>query len=101
MAQKAQIVDAGAGDPALVEEILQAVARFCERTGVSPCPVELRDTMLAVAALTHIEAVKFDCSEIEPSAQGFAEAASDRFRDVTGVLSMSLYCSGPHARTLN
>jgi hypothetical protein len=101
MAQDAQIVDTGAGDPALVEEILQAIARFCEKNGVAPCPVELRDTMLAVAALTHIEAAKLNCSEIETSAEGFAEAAADRFRDVTGVLSMPLFCSRPHARTLN
>lgn len=95
-------IEAGAADTALVEEVLRAIARYCEKNNIVPCPVELRDTMLAVAALTHIEAAKMQCNEADVSANGFAEAACDRFDDVAGALSMPLFCNRDRqARTLN
>jgi hypothetical protein len=102
MTYDVNLIEAGAGDTALVKEVLQAITRYCETNKIVPCPVELRDTMLAVAALTHIEAAKMQCNEVDVSAHGFAEAASDRFDDVAGALSMPLFCNRERqARTLN
>jgi hypothetical protein len=102
MTYDVQSIEAGAADTALVEELLRTIARYCEKNNIVPCPVELRDTMLAVAALTHIEAAKMKCNEVDVSAEGFAEAASDRFDDVAGALSMPLFCNRERqARTLN
>ena len=102
MTYDVQSIEVGAGDTALVEEVLRAISRYCEANDIVPCPVELRDTMLALAALTHIEAAKMKCNEVDVTADGFAEAASDRFHDVSGALSMPLFCNRERqARTLN
>lgn len=95
MAEDVNIVVAGAGDPALVNEIMRLIRRYCEANKIIPCPIELRDTMLSVAALTHLEAARMDCSAIEMSEEDFADAARARHQDVTGALAMPLFCTLP------
>ena len=95
-----RVVVAGAADPDLVNEIMALIGRYCKTHGVVPCPVELRDTMLAVAALSHLEAEKFDCTTVSVCGEDFAEAARASFRDVTGVLATPVVCrqSAPRVR---
>ena len=92
MGKDFHVVVAGSGDPDLVNEIMSLIGRYCESNGVVPCPVELRDTMLAVAALAHLEAGKMECTATAMSAEDFADAAREIFRDVTGVLAMPVFC---------
>jgi hypothetical protein len=92
------VVVAGCGDPDLVNELMGLIGRYCEANGVVPCPVELRDTMLAVAALAHLEAGKMECTATAMSAEDFADAARENFRDVSGVLAMPKYCRQTAAR---
>ena len=92
MGKDYDVVVAGSADPDLVNEIMDLIGRYCEANGIVPCPVELRDTMLAVAALAHLEAGKTECTAIAMSGEDFADAARDNFRDVTGVLAMPVFC---------
>ncbi len=89
---------AGSADPDLVNEIMGLIARYCEAIGVVPQPIELRDTLLAVAALCHIEAASEVCAASPVSAEDFADAARETFRDVTGVSTVSAFYrhSGVH-----
>jgi hypothetical protein len=89
------VVVAGSGDPDLVNEIMGLIRRYCEANGVVPYPIELRDTLLAVAALSHLEADKTGPAMVA-YAEDFADAARESFRDVTGVLAMPVY-HGPSA----
>jgi len=98
MGKDFQVEVAGSADPDLVNEIMSLIGRYCAAIGVTPCPIELRDTMLAVAALSHLEAGKMDCTAATMSAEDFAEAARDSFRDVSGELAMPLFCRQSAAR---
>jgi hypothetical protein len=98
MGKDFHVVVAGAADPDLVNEIMGLIGRYCEANGVVPCPVELRDTMLAVAALAHLEAGKLECTSTAVSAEDFAAAARENFRDVTGVFAMPVFCTQTAAR---
>ena len=95
MNKDVNVVVAGSADPDLVNEIMHLIGRYCEAIQVVPCPEELRDIMLAVAALSHLEAAKLDCTPIELAGEDFAEAARENFRDVTGVHPMPLLCTRP------
>ncbi len=103
MTYDVQSIEVGAGDTALVEEVLRAISRYCEANDIVPCPVELRDTMLALAALTHIEAAKMKCNEVDVTADGFAEAASDRFTTSPALCRcrFSAIASGKRARSID
>ncbi len=90
MGKDFDVVVAGSGDPDLVNEIMALIGRYCEANGVEPYPVELRDTLLAVAALAHLEADKMGPAMVA-YAEDFADAARESFRDVTGVLAMPVY----------
>jgi len=84
------------GPPTLIWSMsMHLIGRYCEAIQVVPCPMELRDTMLAVAALSHLKAAKMDCSPVELVGDDFAEAARESFRDVTGVHLMPLLCTRP------
>ncbi len=84
------VVLAGSGDPDLVNEIMALIGRYCEERGIAPYPIELRDTLLAVAALTHLEVDKTGPAMVA-YAEDFADAARESFRDVTGVLATPVY----------
>jgi hypothetical protein len=92
MDEDVRVVVAGSGDPELVNEIMRVIRRYCERNEVVPCPVELRDILLSVAALTHLEAAKVDCAAVDMSADSFAEAALGTFQDVSGMLAIPVSC---------
>jgi hypothetical protein len=48
----------GGYDVALTEKIMRTIKRHNKEQDISPCPQCLRDTMLAVAALLQLEAVR-------------------------------------------
>ncbi len=88
--QDFEVVVAGSADPDLVNEIMDVIGRYCEAHGIVPWPVELRDTLLAVAALSHLEAGTLECTAVASCSEDFADAARESFRDVTGVLAMPI-----------
>jgi hypothetical protein len=90
MCKDYQVVVAGSADPDLVNQIMGLIARYCEANGITPWPIELRDTLLAVAALSHLESGKLDGAAIATCREDFADAARESFRDVTGVLAMPI-----------
>ncbi len=53
--------DCGFSEPhelALIAKIMGVIRRFGEEQNIAHCPLCLRDTMLAVAALLHLEGVR-------------------------------------------
>src|SRR5262249_19338205 len=48
----------GKHELALVSEIMRAIGSYSTKEDIDICPLCVRDTMLAVAALLHIEAAK-------------------------------------------
>ena len=101
MNKEINAVVAGAADSDLVNEIMHLIGRYCATIQIVPCPVELRDTMLAVAALSHLEAARMDCAPMELAGEEFAEAARESFRDVTGVRPVRLLCTRPIVQVLH
>ncbi len=76
----------------LVEEIMATIGRYSQDHDVVPSAVYLRDTMLSVAALLHIEATKLEgradiatALNFDPAAIGFADAAKERMHQVLGA----------------
>jgi hypothetical protein len=72
---------------ALTEKIMRAIGRYCQDENIKPCPVCLRDTMLVVAALLHLEAAQLDRQRSgKPRVGGkridesFAKAARERLK---------------------
>ena len=70
---------------ALTEQIMRVVKRYSRDRRVEPCPLCLRDTMLAVAALLHLEAANpptetqaWQARGDKPISSEFKEAAVDR-----------------------
>jgi hypothetical protein len=64
-------------DLALVGEITAAVERYNDSNGIEACPSELRDTMLTVAGLLHLEAARLYSAEAcQPVEGSFLERAS-------------------------
>jgi hypothetical protein len=47
-------------EQALVRELMHAIEDYSKKQDIDICPLCLRDTMLAVAALAHIEAARID-----------------------------------------
>jgi hypothetical protein len=78
-----------ADELALTEQIMREIKRYSRDKRVEPCPLCLRDTMLAVAALLHLEAANLP-GEAEGSQarrdkqmrSKFKEAASRRLNAV-------------------
>ena len=74
----------------LTKEIMGMIGRYRQDGHIDPCPLCLRDTMLAVAALLHLEAATVAGAKSgKPSVGGkriieeFTEAASERLEAVT------------------
>ena len=44
----------------LVEQIMRVIGHFKQEEQINPCPICLRDSMLAIAALLHFEAAKIN-----------------------------------------
>ena len=66
----------------LVEEIMRTIEQYNKSNQADPCPACLRDTMLAVAALLHVQSGQAGRTEAE-----FGKAAIGRLRDVIEAAS--------------
>jgi hypothetical protein len=73
---------------ALTDKIMRTIGGYREDEDINPCPMCLRDTMLAVAALLHLEAARLYPETCKPHAgskhldEAFAKAACDRLQAV-------------------
>ena len=75
---------------ALTQEIMGVIGRYHQHQHIDPSPLWLRNTMLAVAALLHLEAATVARAKSRKTAVGgksiieeFTEAASERLEAVT------------------
>jgi hypothetical protein len=72
----------------LVGEVLRTIERYSKKQGIRSCPSCLRDTMLSVAALLHLEAAKIGTAKTGKLFSGkrlgdtFAKAARSRLETV-------------------
>ncbi len=76
----------------LVEKVMRTIEQYNKEANADPCPSCLRDAMLAVAALLHVEAARLSGANSLLSTHGaleeeFAEAARDRLHAVTQVVA--------------
>jgi len=78
-----------ADELALTQQIMDVIGRFSQNEPTAPCPFCLRDTMLVVAALLHLDGAKIAAAQTgEPSIDGtrasneFTQAARERFEAV-------------------
>jgi hypothetical protein len=73
----------------LVEEIMRAIEQYNKGIQADPCPICLRDTMLAVAALLHVQSGWADphAGQVKRAEAEFGEAALGRLRDVIEAAS--------------
>src|SRR5258706_5860523 len=76
----------------LVERIMRVIGHFKQDERSNPCPICLRDSMLAVAALLHLEAAKINGGgsghttiEKQRVDEAFTEAARRRLNAVAQV----------------
>ena len=73
---------------ALTHKILGFIARVIRDEGIDPGPLFLRDTMITVAALLHLECEKIDTAQFghandrNHANRAFAQAARERFKAV-------------------
>jgi len=65
-------------DYGLLLKIMRTVEHYNRDEHINPDPHSLRDTMLAVAALLHIEAIKLDSDDV-PAAAGDGEQLRTTF----------------------
>jgi hypothetical protein len=98
------VQDAGGGgdaehryDPKLAARILAAIEDYNRENQIVPSPAPLRDTMLAVAALLHLDAARASPAKSVLLADdvvfdGFAEAAREQMRAVTDARSATSGC---------
>lgn len=71
----------------LVRRVLQSIEQYNQEQKAHPCPACLRDAMLAVAALLHLEAERLlrstpAVSRLEALEEEFGETAREKFRSV-------------------
>jgi hypothetical protein len=72
----------------LVGKIIAIIARHNGDNGIEACPSELRDTMLRVAGLLHLEAARLYEGEVyQPFEASFLERASISLEDVKWAAS--------------
>jgi hypothetical protein len=74
---------------ALVQTIMQAIKHYGDRELIEPCPRCLRNTMLTIAALLHLEAARIDAHtsvRSEAFDDDFAEVARERLQAVTEIV---------------
>lgn len=77
---------------ALAGGILRVIENYTKENETYPCPKCLRNSIMAIAALLHIEAEKMDGNEPRDGspdqglAEAFAEAARDRILSVMNAL---------------
>jgi hypothetical protein len=77
----------------LVEKIMRVIGNYSHDERISPCPRCLRDTMLAVAALLHLEAVKLRATNRRKEKRfddEFAKAARARLSAVADAFPSNI-----------
>jgi hypothetical protein len=79
---------------ALVEAVVRALEQYNKDQSTDPCPLCLRDAVLAVAALLHMEAVRLDgASSLLVMPEGveerFGDAARDKLRGIAEATALS------------
>jgi hypothetical protein len=79
----------------LVGTIMRTIEQYHKDVNADPCPVCLRDTMLAVAALLHLQAARIDGVNPRLGADGFfeedfGEAARESLRAVAETAAVNL-----------
>lgn len=78
--------DFGPYDPRLVKRVMAAIEDYIREKKALPSPAPLRDTMLAVAAVLHMDAVKTGgAGDYESIVNGFGESARKQVRAVIGA----------------
>src|SRR5215813_6550281 len=89
-------------DFGLVLKIMQTVERHNRNEHIFTDPLSLRDTMLAVAALLHMEALKMDgrdhlaaVAEVEELCETFAGAARCQLDAVVEAATILRHCHSP------
>jgi hypothetical protein len=70
----------------LVETIMRTIKRYSEREHIEPCPKCLRDTLLNVAALLHLEVARIGAAKARDFDDHFAEAARERLNAIAEVV---------------
>jgi hypothetical protein len=78
----------------LIEKIMRMIENYSKDKPIDPCPICLRNTMLAVAALLHLEAGKIDGEGLDQNAaksthfhSAFTEAARERLEAVLQIVA--------------
>lgn len=79
---------------ALVEKVMQSIEQYNKDQDTDPCPVCLRDAMLSVAALLHMEAARLGAVPSfagEPDAfeEEFGDAACEKLRTIAKATAAS------------
>ncbi|MGO8953712.1 MAG: hypothetical protein ACLPWS_10175 [Rhodomicrobium sp.] len=79
----------------LVGTIMRTIEQYNKDQGTNPCPACLRDAMLAVAALLHLQTARMEGVTPLLAAAGsleddFGEAARERLRAVTETVAENL-----------
>ena len=78
----------GFDELALTHKVMELIARFSRDQRIDPCPLFLRDTMLAVSALLHLEGEKIAATGVgmrvnfSQANRTFTQAARERFNAV-------------------
>jgi hypothetical protein len=67
----------------LVGEVLRTIERYNKKKKISPCPSCLRDSMLSVAALLHLEGAKAETAKT--GKQRFGKRLGDTFAKAARV----------------
>ncbi len=83
---------------ALAGKILRMIEGYTKENETYPCPKCLRNSMMAIAALLHIEAAKMDegvCEQLSPDhgfVEDFAETARERIMSVLdAVMDLNVF----------
>jgi hypothetical protein len=77
-------------EQALVAEIMRSIERYNKKRKITPCPLCLRDTILAIGALLHLEAARTEMAGGRKPRPGskryrevFSKVAREKLEEVT------------------
>lgn len=75
----------------LVEKVMRTIEQYNREANADPCPACLRNAMLAVAALLHVEAARLCGARPEVLEEEFGEAAREKLQAVTQVIAGGIF----------
>jgi len=79
-------------DLVLVAEIMSMLKQYYEDENIVPEPLSLRNTMLAVAALLHLESLDYDVEKARETFAEFARAQLDEIMQ-TDIIARNTSCN--------